>query len=210
MYPLPFAASFKGTISGASLPFTTFELGCFGGAEIRFLKTSVGVCGDVSTCNMTVGTVSTPGSQIPACAEGTVDCGVPIVKTERESVESFQCHTLQNGNLTVSGTISDGSHSNSLAQRGGSEGLKSFGICLAGQVNGSALLVSKNTFGPNQVMSMSDNALSLCTDVSNATGVIASRGTVTVSGTSLGAFSSYTNSTITTTGFQNQVFSYCA
>jgi hypothetical protein len=162
MYPLPFNAIVKGTLS---FPYfggngTTFEFSCGAGGEIRFSPSFAGICGNVSACYMIGNGVLTPGSQFPDCAEGTVDCGIPIVKTERESVKSLPCLTVETGNVTISGVMSNESDSNSLVQRSSnSTEAKAVGF----RIEGAGLLTAKTTTRPDYVMSMSDKALALCT-----------------------------------------------
>jgi hypothetical protein len=209
MYPLPFNAIVKGTLS---FPYfggngTTFEFSCGTGGEIRFSPSFAGICGNVSACYMIGNGVLTPGSQFPDCAEGTVDCGIPIVKTERESVKSLPCLTFETGNVTISGVMSNESDSNSLVQRSNnSTEAKAVGF----RIEGAGLLTAKTTTRPDYVMSMSDKALALCTGLSNPTSSIASRGTISVLGTSLGAFTSIINSTNMTVNIFGRLFSRCA
>jgi hypothetical protein len=209
MYPLPFNAAVKGNLS---FPYfsgngTTFEFSCGAGGEIRLSPSFAGICGNASACYMKGNGVSTPGSQFPYCAEGTVDCGIPIIKTERESVKSLPCLTFETGNVTISGTMSNDSHNNSLVHRSSnSTEAKAVGF----RINGAGLLVAKTSAAPDYVVSMSDKAFALCTGLSNPTSYVVARGTITVLGTSLGAFSSIINSTKMTVSAFNRLFSRCA
>jgi hypothetical protein len=209
MYPRPFSATVKGNLS---FPYfggtgTAFELACGAGGELRFSPSFAGICGNVSACYMIGNGVLTPGIQFPDCAAGTVDCGIPIVKTERESVKSLPCLTFETGNVTISGSMSNESDSNTSVQRSSnSTEAKAVGF----RLEAGGLVVARTTTGPDHVMSMSDKALALCTGLSNPTSSVVSRGTITVGGTPLGAFTAIINSNNTNMTFFGRQFSRCA